>query len=274
MLTNALSDVSGDPSRKRISFPGFPQEAATLMVPALLGGYPVGAKCVGQLYSRKQIERRYAECLLAFCSNAGPSFLFGMVSRFFPERKTVWILWFIHIFSAVLTASVIPLPEKNTGMIRQKKSEKANAVILPAAKTMAVVCCWVVLFRILITFLDAWILWAFPAEIKVFLMGILELTNGCCELFLITDLRLRFVLCACILAFGGICVLLQTTSVVHGLSVGWYIRGKILQTVFSFLLSCAVVTDRRTLFFVLIPVLLMILRKTIKRCSNRRIVPV
>ena len=274
MLTNALNGFNDHPSQARINFPGIPKGAASLVIPALLGGYPVGAKCVGNLYSRKQIDRKYAERLLAFCSNAGPSFLFGMVSRFFPERKMVWFLWAIHIFSAVLTAAVILLPEKGTGIVKHEKSVKAHAVILPAAKTMAVVCCWVVLFRMIIAFLDAWILWALPSWVSVFLIGLLELTNGCCELFLITNIRTRFVLCACILAFGGVCVLLQTTSVIHGLSVGWYIRGKLLQTVFSFLLSCAVVTDHGSLAFVLIPIIVIILRKTRKKCSNRRTVPV
>ena len=88
---------------------GIPRAASPVIIPALLGGYPVGAKSAADFYRQKRIRKQEAERLLAFCSNAGPSFLFGMVAGFFPERKTVWLLWAIHILSAYLTAISIPV---------------------------------------------------------------------------------------------------------------------------------------------------------------------
>ena len=38
------------------------------------------------------LQKHQAERLLSFCSNAGPAFLFGMLSGFFPEKKTLWML--------------------------------------------------------------------------------------------------------------------------------------------------------------------------------------
>ena len=49
-----------------------PQRAASLVIPGFLGGYPVGAKCVADLYESRQISKKDAQRLLAFCSNAGP----------------------------------------------------------------------------------------------------------------------------------------------------------------------------------------------------------
>jgi len=40
-----------------------------------------------------------------------------------------------------------------------------------------------------------------------------------------------------ILSFGGVCVYMQTLSVTEGLGIGWYFPGKVLQTVFSLMLS-------------------------------------
>lgn len=270
ILTNTLSDWNSYPILAAAKFLGIPGSAVSVMIPSILGGYPVGAKCVGDLYQKQQISSAEAERMLSFCSNAGPSFLFGMVSGFFPERKWVWLLWAIHLFSAVLTAFVIPGEKEQEHSPLQKSKQQETAVILPAAKAMGLVCCWVILFRILISFLDVWFFWLCPQWLRVFLMGILELANGCCGLHLVTDLRLRFILCSCMLAFGGICVLFQTASVTQGLSLGHYLRGKFLQTFFSFLLSLAVAAEKGLLAVSVIPVLMILLKKTKNNYRNPR----
>lgn len=274
ILTKALSESVSYPVRVLAKFFGIPNAAASLLIPSVLGGYPVGAKCVGDLYQSKQISRTEAERLLAFCSNIGPSFLFGMVSGFFPEGKMIWLLWLIHIFSAALTAVAMPVKQSDKPARKPEGNHFDTSIILSAAKAMGLVCCWVVLFRIMIDFLDIWFLWMFPQWLQTLLMGILELTNGCCELLQIENVELRFVLCSCILAFGGICVLFQTASVTKGLSLVCYIKGKLMQTAFSFFLSCAVVLKHGVLFAALTLIFVLILRKIQNRYSNPGMLPV
>jgi len=274
LLTGSPGQNQAYPLRLLYKALGIPKSAQSILIPAFLGGYPVGAKCVGAFYQRKQIHHQEAERLLAFCSNAGPAFLFGMVSVFFPERHLVWLLWFIHVFSAVLTAAAIPAKTSDSQMRQPDESVQRTSVIWPAAKAMCQVCCWVILFRIVITFLDAWFLWILPKEIRTVLVGILELTNGCCELMQIPDVKQRFIICSCMLAFGGICVLLQTASVTQGLSLGCYLKGKLLQTMFSFLLSCTVMLEKGLVFAVWIPVLLLLFRKKQNKYGNPEVVPV
>ena len=105
-------------------------------------------------------------------------------------------------------------------------------------KTMANICCWVILFRVLISFLDRWFLWLLPNEIGVLISGLLELTNGCCQLMLIESEGLRFVIASVFLAFGGFCITLQTISVTKGLGLGLYLPGKGIQTAISTVLAC------------------------------------
>ena len=273
-MTNALVISPGKPVQMVTGLLGIPAAAVSIIIPAFLGGYPVGAKCVADYYQQKQISKRDAQRMLAFCSNAGPSFLFGMVSGFFPEKRFVWLLWLIHISGALLTALSLPYSaEASTTDPSEFRVEK-QSVMISSAKAMCLVCCWVILFRILITFLNRWIFWAFPQWLRVFLMGILELTNGCCSLMLIPDVKVRFVLCACILAFGGICVLLQTISVTKGLSIRSYVTGKLLQTLYSFLLSCLFVSGFRLYLAALIPILVIFLRKAQNRYGNPRALPV
>ena len=267
---------------ENVSFPvssisnlmGIPKGAESLVIPAFLGGYPVGAKCVNELFQRHQIGKEDAERLLAFCSNAGPSFLFGMISGLFQERRQAWFLWFIHIFSAVLTALSIPAKYGNLKVKQSENATEDTSTILSAAKAMGLVCCWVILFRTIISFLDAWFFRILPDWLQVLMIGVLELTNGCCELLLVENISTRFVLCACMLSFGGICVLFQTVSVTKGLSLKYYLKGKLLQTVFSFLLSCALVMDHGMILLLWIPVIIGIFRKTENKYSNLHFFPV
>ncbi len=274
ILTNILSDWTFKPAQVLTAALGIPKTAAAVWVPSLLGGYPVGAKCISDLYQRNQISKKEAERLLSFGNNAGPSFLFGMVSGFFPEKVFVWLLWLVHILSAGLTAAAVPAikSDKQT-QISEKKSE-STAIIWAAAKAICMVCCWVILFRIILSFLNTWFFRMLPDWTNVLLTGFLELTNGCCALLLIVDVKLRFVICSCLLAFGGICVLLQTASVTQGLHLGYYLKGKLMQTAFSFLISCALVTDYRWFFTAMVPLLLIILRKIQNKDSILRTLPV
>ena len=104
---------------------------------------------------------------------------------------------------------------------------------------MANVCSWVIIFRVLITFLDKWFLWAVPVQVNVIISGILELANGCTRLYQIENVGIRFLICSALVGFGGICVTMQTASVIGQLSLKHYLLGKVLQTVFSILLSSA-----------------------------------
>ena len=274
LFTSSLENYYSPKILVLSKFLGIPPAASSILVPAVLGGYPVGAKAVGDLYRNHRITKAEAEHLLAFCSNAGPSFLFGMVSGFFPEKRTIWTLWFIHIFSAFLTALSIPAenPKKEDSFSLGSKDNQA--IIWSAAKAMCLVCCWVVLFRMVIAFLNAWLLWLLPVWLQVLLRGFLELTNGCCDLLLVSDIHLRFVLCSCMLSFGGVCVLLQTVGVTKGLSLAGYLKGKCLQTAFSFLLSCALVWQYGFFLLTAIPIFLILLRNTQNRCRNPRMIPV
>lgn len=254
---------------------GISPGAAPALIPGFLGGYPVGAKCIGDMYAEKQISKKEAERMLAFCSNAGPSFLFGMVSVFFPNVKMVWFLWLIQISGAALTALAFPRSVDENTLPRKIGWEKERPdVVWSAIRAMGTVCGWIILFRTILTFLNAWLLWLFPAWVRVLVIGILELSNGCCELMQITDVKLRFIICACMLSQGGLCVFLQTMSVTKGLSLKGYFLGKTVQTVFCFLLSCAITAENGWIFADVLPVALVFLRNNKKWYGNRRIFPV
>lgn len=215
---------------------GIPQGAESLLIAAFLGGYPAGARTVGQSWREGRLTREDALHLLRFCSNAGPAFLFGMTALQFPDLKTVWALWVIQILSALIVGSFFHHRPENAASL-SPGSNSVTAILTGSVKTMGVLCGWIILFRMVTEYLTRWFFWMLPPEHQVLLMGLLELSNGCCILSRIPDLSLRFCVCSAILSFGGICVAIQTASVISDLPLKPYLGGKAFQTAMSLPLS-------------------------------------
>lgn len=240
---------------------GLPPRSESLLIPAFLGGYPVGAQVVFTLYQTGKVSREDAQWMLGFCSNAGPAFLFGMASIVFSKMWMVWSLWGIHILGAIVAATLIPGKKiAESFEVKQKTASFSDAVI-SSIKVMAKVCGWVVLIRIWIEFLQRWILWLLPEIVQIIIIGFLELSNGCYALASISDESLRFILCAGFLGFGGICVALQTVSVTHGLSCKYYFLGKAVQALYSLLFAWALIKGFGAMFFASTCLILVLWRR-------------
>lgn len=214
-----------------------PEGTESLLLCAFLGGYPSGAIAISNAFHAGSLSRHEAERLLSFCNNAGPAFIFGMGMSVFADSRIPWILWGIHILSAVIAGILIPGPQNSSAELTRKSKSPA---ITAAVSAMASVCAWVILFRVIIGFLDRWLLWLLPTEAKVAAVGFLELSNGFCALALVKDVRVRLILCSTMIALGGLCVTMQTITVTKGLRLTKYYLGKMTQFFISLLLSAAV----------------------------------
>ena len=207
-----------------------PKGTGTIFLAGLLGGYPTGAQLIHQSWKTHQLSYDTANRMLTFCSNAGPSFLFGVIALKFQRAGIVWLLWAIHILTAVIVSKIIQCDRIPSSVkLEQNQSSFTNCIRL-SITVMASVCAWVVVFRILIAFISRWFLWMLPTEVQVILISLLELANGCSYLEQIENEGLRIILCSLALNFGGICVMMQTASVTQGLQLRHYIKGKLLQT--------------------------------------------
>lgn len=236
-LTGSLSGIQIPFLRPLGKLCRIPQGSEAILLTGFLGGYPVGAQAVCSTYQAGQLSRTQANRMLAFCNNAGPAFLFGMIASQFPDSRYAWLLWGIHMLSAVLASLMLPAGDLTPVKLTDGKALSMSGCLRKALTVMANVCGWVILFRVLIAFLNRWFLWMLPVPAQVLLTGILELTNGCCSLTRIGNIGLRFILCAGMLTFGGLCVTMQTISVISGLSSSRYLTGKLLQTQFCVLLA-------------------------------------
>lgn len=222
---------------------GLSGAGASALALGFIGGYPVGARTVAELFNAGAISREEAERLLGFCNNAGPGFILGMCAgAVFHSPRTGLYLYLCHVASAVLTGMLLrrSLPHRRQTHHSESISSAAASLssLFPAAVQGALsgilnVCAFVVLFMVL---LRLFLLLLPPAlsgnPLYPLLLGFVELSNGVAVL---SCSRLGFVLCAVLLAWGGLSVHAQTLSVLDAstLSMRWYWRGKIMQAVLS-----------------------------------------
>ncbi len=244
VLSGTLNSILIGQRLKAMRLPGrickVPIGAESLLLLGFLSGYPVGAQMISQAYKQGSISLHNARRLLGFCSNAGPAFIFGMLSQVFAKPITPWLLWGIHILSALIVGAIIPPGASETCSTSISPQLTLPQSLQNALKSIATVCGWVVIFRVVIAFCNRWFVWQFPITVQILVSGVLELANGCVSLGDIPCEGLRFVIAGGFLGLGGLCVAMQTASVTQETGSGYYFPGKVLQCLISILLSAVI----------------------------------
>lgn len=237
VLTTSL--LSGDFKGSRIlcRLYAIPQGTEGILLTGLIGGYPVGARCIGETVRQGQLFPADAERMLVFCNAAGPAFMFGILSSIFPQRWIPWCLWGIHLLSSLCMARLLPCATRRFTPNTSASSSSITQRLHQSVYVMGDICGWIILMRTGITFAQKWCLRYLPKPLEVLITGILELTNGCVSLSAVDHTGLRFLICSVLLGFGGLCVALQTSSVASDVRQRKYLPGKCIQALFSFIFA-------------------------------------
>lgn len=204
----------------------------TAFLLGIIGGYPVGGRTAGELYRSGQCEREECERLLAFCNNAGPSFILGIAGLgcFGSVIVGAW-LYLIHVGAAVMVGLLFRSTSRQMG--RPEKTETprwADALIEAVrggAMSMVSICAFVVFFLVILRLFSR-----FTGIQHGAILGIVEMTNGILRL---ANDRRGFIWAAGLLGWGGLSVHCQTAAVLSGsgLSLKRYFIGKALQAAIS-----------------------------------------
>lgn len=223
--------------RPLVKILNIPEGGDSFLLFGLIGGYPVGAQLVAQAVKKHHISCRTGKILLGYCSNAGPAFIFGVAGALFSSKILPFALWVIHMTAILLTGCLLPQPELER--IDWNCSENASIVhaLRNSISICATTCGWIIVFKILLAYLDTWLSLTQNSNMLILISGLLELSNGCIQLSEIHSESVKFILCSAFLSFGGICVLLQTASVTVGIGLGLYLPGKIMQTALSTMIA-------------------------------------
>lgn len=217
---------------------GIPDGSESIVIAGLLCGYPVGAHMVHDAWIKGQLTRSDARRMAAFCNNAGPAFIFGIGGSIFSDRRIPWLLWLVQILSSFLVGVLLPGKSKQRYSNNHTTSPSLRSSLERSIVVMTYICGWVILFRIILSFFRRWLVWLFPKWVDILLCGVLELANGCTILNTIQDPSVKFLMMSAFLAFGGLSVHMQTSSVTPGLNITYiHLLGKLMQTATSLLLS-------------------------------------
>ncbi len=229
---------------------GVSGKGALPFIVGLLSGYPVGAKCIADLYSKGECSKSESEKLLAFCNNSGPMFILGAVGVGMIKSPEVGrYLYIIHILSAFLTGIVFRFYKtKREEILELPQVEKKDIVksitdaFSSGADSIVSVCGYVILFCVVGKALSR-------LGVSPVLHGILEITGGAegiLNLGISLDEKLPII--SGIIAFSGFSVILQVLSIIRktNLSPKLYIMGKIIQGVIAFSIT--------KIFLVLVPI--------------------
>ena len=215
-----------------------PEGSESIWLIGSLGGYPVGAQSIGQAVKSGVLSQKDGRRMLCFCSNAGPSFIFGIGMGILGDIRLCFLVWLIHILSSILVGILTPGKAESSAMPHTSPPLTLPQVIPKATATMAMICGWVIVFRILLSLLQKWILIHIPEIFQILLSGVLELSNGCVCLAEAESMTPKILLFSIFLAFGGVCVAMQTHSAVADTEITrWYLPAKLAQGACSAIFS-------------------------------------
>lgn len=238
---------------------------ASVLVLGLLSGFPVGAKTAANLYKSGACTKTEAERMLAFCNNAGPSFILGTVGiGIWNSSYAGWILWGAQTLASLVTGMVFSRIWRSSGDESLTPVTRRETVRVPFVKaftssvrdgavSMVYICAFIVFFAVVVAMLQGFgilpaiargICHIFPfhiADVENILAGVFEMTTGIRMVGGAAPVVRNLTITGAILGWAGISVHCQVLTFVYegGLSSAPYICGKLMQTLFAGLFTFA-----------------------------------
>lgn len=211
-------------------------KGAVIFIIGVLCGYPTGAKVIAQMCKAKSLDKKDGERMLGFCNNSGPLFVIGAVGSAMLKSHSIGVmLYVIHLLSAVVTGVIFGMfkkyrrDENQTEIHIESLGDILTKSVEDSVKTILNVCGYVVFFALLCAMME-----------NAFITSILEVTMGAKNIIALgLDEKSMLILLSGVIGFGGICVAFQVQSEVGsvGLSLKFYILGKMLQAIVSMLIT-------------------------------------
>ncbi len=214
LQNSGLSQIALKPLTKPLSkLLRLPQELCAVFVLGNIGGYPVGARLLRSLSEQGRLSQRDAGRLLCCCYGAGPSFVISVVGmRAFGSAAAGAVLYGACFLSSLVMAVVICRSGERIAL-KPRESEydlRAECFIgsvMAAAKVMLTVCAMIIIFAAAMAIVGAGTEGnaVFSALLEISRLGALPPSGD-----------YAMPLCAALLSFGGVCVVLQVVAIGSG----------------------------------------------------------
>ena len=203
---------------------GIPKELLSIFIISNVAGYPVGAKLLCDLYDNDQISSDTAKTMLCFCYGAGPAFICSVAGLALYGSVSVGMVVYIAcVLSNLMLACVLcRLKKPKISAVDNRFSFNAQLIsdsVISAGKSLFSICLMIVFFSVVVTVLDNCGVTELIAS-AVPLSDSKSIIKALCEISSITQIdKVPFgyiPIISALCSFGGVCVLLQTSSVIAG----------------------------------------------------------
>ena len=128
---------------------------------SLIGGYPIGAKLVNDLYNSNLIDKKTADIMLVYCVNAGPAFIISVIGGTLASEAIGMVIFISHILSSVILALVFANKLKKSTKPMNNKINKPSLFsemfvqsVGDACESIVKICSFIVLFSAIIAYFD------------------------------------------------------------------------------------------------------------------------
>lgn len=198
-----------------------------VIILSMIGGYPIGAKLIGQLLDDGKIDIKTANRMLLFCVNSGPAFLIGAVAvPIFNSYLVGFILFLSNIIACILIGFISSINctyrQLDTKDAPQKTylsySDGLIKAVNTSIKALITISSFVLIFSVIINLLIDQSLINFLSNIfdkstidlfKNFFISISEVSNGIMNLTNLSTSKNILLIASAITSFGGVCVIFQ-----------------------------------------------------------------
>lgn len=226
---------------------------------SVLSGYPVGSKCTLDLFTAKTLSQGEAKRTGILASTSGPLFVIGAVgTTMFNNKFYGLILYLVHIISAILTAITFKnYGEKSTVLNKNINFKKCDNVlyesIYSSVISVLIVGGFIAVFYVISSALFDFKVLTLPSNIinaifsnfcsdnvgEGFVSGIIECTKGCYMLSSLPTSPITLSLCAYLISFGGISIIMQSLVYLNkvGLKPSIFCLAKLTQATYSFVIA-------------------------------------
>lgn len=202
---------------------GLPAQCSTAVLLSIIGGYPVGARSVGNLYNNGVISRKQAEKMAYFCVSSGPGFLITFVGSTLYCNIQVGVILFVSSIISVFICGIIARFSIKTNVQVVNNSNIENTIninfsssliksVASGTKATIDMCSMVIVFNVLISFIDLLINNEYIKNLSYILF---EVTTACNNLAGNTSISVV----AFALGFGGLCVHFQIFQGIKSINI-------------------------------------------------------
>ena len=224
---------------------------------SLLSGYPVGAKMISSYYENGSIDKSTATKMFSFCSTSGPMFIVGTIGiGVFKNIRIGYILLISHILGSFVNGIIFRGDNAPTNQLKIHPCKTSlNDIVYDSIISILLVGGYIIFSSVIIELLTltnmlptiASLISKIPYfnydVVLSFLCGIIEITNGLIMLGnLQTSITLQIVLSSILIAFSGICIMLQSSAFLNKIGIKNHVilKQKIVQSLVTGAISAII----------------------------------